>query len=149
LSGYEVKFTLKGKNEEERQKYLLTTYASSDYQNWNIWVNSALEYHIDPSFLMCVGLAETTLGNRMKTENNIGNIYTFMTPQEGIDWMGKTLNNRFLAQYTHVSELSRWGNEAGAIYASSNANWHNNVIRCLSAMKGRFVEDDYTFRIVE
>ncbi len=108
-----------------------------------MWVNSALEYHVDPSFLMCVGLAETTLGNHMKTDYNIGNIgntdsgdtYSFTTAQEGVDWMGKTLNNRFLIQYTHVSDLSRWGNGDGPIYASSSANWHNNIIRCLSAMK--------------
>ncbi len=157
LSAYEVKFTLKGNTEEDRQKYLLSTYASQEYKDWNMWVNSALEYHVDPSFLMCVGLAETTLGNHMKTDYNIGNIgntdsgdtYSFTTAQEGVDWMGKTLNNRFLIQYTHVSDLSRWGNGDGPIYASSSANWHNNIIRCLSAMKWRFVEDDYTFRIAD
>jgi hypothetical protein len=61
--------------------------------------------------------------------------------------MGKTFNNQYLGQYTRVSELSRWGNNRGLIYASSPENWHNNIIRCMSALKGRFVEDDYTFRL--
>lgn len=55
-----------------------------------MWVDTALENKIDPSFLMCVGLAETTLGNRLKTAYNIGNIgntdsgsvYVFESPTE-------------------------------------------------------------------
>lgn len=61
--------------------------------------------------------------------------------------MGKTLNNQFLGKYDRVSDLSRWGNKSGSIYASSSKHWHTNVIRCLSALKGRFVEDDFRFRI--
>jgi hypothetical protein len=63
--------------------------------------------------------------------------------------MASTFNNRYLSQYDYVSELSRWGNIDGTIYASSNANWHNNIIRCISSLKGRFVEDKYRFRIEE
>ena len=155
LSKYELKFTLKWKTEGDRQEYLLTTYAAPEFQKWDMWVDTALENHIDPSFFMCVGLAETTLGNHMKTTYNIGNIgntddgstYAFENATEGLDWMAKTFNNKYLIQYNHVSDLSRWGNDTGSIYASSNANWHNNVIRCLSAMKWRFVEDDYEFRV--
>jgi len=39
-----------------------------------MWVDTALDAKIDPSFLICVGLAETTLGNHLKTAYNIGNI---------------------------------------------------------------------------
>jgi hypothetical protein len=152
---YQRKFVIQGEDERARQKYLLEKYATADFNNWDMWVTTALDAQIDPSFLMCVGLAETTLGNSLKTPYNIGNIgntddggtYDFASASEGLEWMTKTLNNKFLSKYTHVSELSRWGNETGAIYASSNANWHNNVIRCLSALKGRFVEDDYNFRL--
>ncbi len=155
LSGYEVKFTLKGKTEESRQHYLLDTYATPDFRDWDTWIDIALENHIDPSFLLCVGLSETTLGNTLKTNYNIWNVgntddgstSTFESPREWLDWMALTFNNQFLSKYTKVSELSRWGNAKWTIYASSNANWHNNTIRCLSALKGRFVEDDYRFRI--
>ncbi|GAB0174794.1 MAG: hypothetical protein HHAS10_06730 [Candidatus Altimarinota bacterium] len=155
LSPYERKFRMEGKTEEERQKYLLNTYATSDFKNWDTWVDISLESKIDPSFLMCVGLAETTLGNYLKTRNNIGNVgntdggdvVSFESPREGIYWMASTFNNKFLGSYDSVSELSRWGNSSGYIYASSNANWHNNIIRCLSALKGKFVEDNYKFRL--
>ena len=55
-----------------------------------MWVDTALEADIDPSFMMCIGLAETTLGNHLKTAYNIGNIgntdsggtYSFNSAQE-------------------------------------------------------------------
>lgn len=104
---------------------------------------------------MCIGLAETGLGRSLKTPFNVGNIgntdsgdtSTFISARDGIYWMGNTLNNKYLGSYKSVSDLSRWGNKSGAIYASSPKNWHENIIRCLSALKGRFVEDDYRFRI--
>lgn len=154
-SSYESSFQIRGETEEERQTYLLKTYASKAFQNRNDWVNAALDAKIDPSFVMCVWLAETTLGNYMKTAYNVGNVgntddgsvRSFSSASAGIAAMTQTFNNQFLWQYSKVSELSRWGNNRGLIYASSPENWHNNIIRCLSALKNRFVEDDYEFRL--
>lgn len=78
-----------------------------------MWVDTALDAKIDPSFMMCIGLAETTLGNHLKTAYNIGNIgntdsgstYTFSSPQEWLTWMTATFNNRFLWKYTKVSVM--------------------------------------------
>lgn len=156
-SAYERKFIIRGEDEKERQKFLLNTYATPDFRSWDMWVDTALEWGVDPSFMMCIGLAESTLGNRLKTAYNIGNIgntdsgstYSFTSPQEWLYWMTHTFNNKFLGKYTKLSELSRWGNPDGAIYASSNSNWHNNTVRCLSALKWRFVEDDFKFRVKE
>jgi murein DD-endopeptidase MepM/ murein hydrolase activator NlpD len=155
ISWYERRFIIQWETEQDRQKYLLRTYATTDFQNWDTWADAALDARIDPSFLMCVGLAETTLGNHMKTLYNIWNVGNtdsgavryFATPRAGIAAMASTFNNRYLSQYTYVSELSRWGNDDGTIYASSNANWHNNIIRCISSLKWRFVEDKYNFRL--
>jgi murein DD-endopeptidase MepM/ murein hydrolase activator NlpD len=155
ISWFERRFIIKWETEQDRQIYLLRTYATVDFQNWDTWADTALEARIDPSFLMCVGLAETTLGNHMKTLYNIwnvgntdsGDVRYFATPSAGIAAMASTFNNRFLSKYTYISELSRWGNDTGTIYASSNANWHNNIIRCISSLKGRFVEDKYNFRL--
>lgn len=104
LSVYDRKFIIRGESEEARQKYLLRTYATPDFQNQALWVDIALDGRIDPSFLMCVGLAETTLGNHLKTSYNIGNIgntdsgdtTSFESPREGIAWMASTFNNRYL-----------------------------------------------------
>jgi septal ring factor EnvC (AmiA/AmiB activator) len=148
-------FVIRGETEEERQKYFITTYAAPSFRNRSLWIDEALGAGIDPSFFMCVGLAETSLGYNLKTAYNVWNIgntdsgstYTFASPKEWLYWMARTFNNKFLGDYTKVSELSRWGNTTGSIYASSNENWHNNIIRCLSSLKWRFVEDDFLFRL--
>ncbi|MBP9779169.1 peptidoglycan DD-metalloendopeptidase family protein [Candidatus Gracilibacteria bacterium] len=153
---YNKKFIIRGKTEKLRQQFLLSKYATPDFQSWDMWIDAGINAQVDPSFLMCVGLAETTLGNHLKTSYNIGNIgntdsgstYSFDSPMEGVEWMAKTLNNKFLKKYTKLSELSRWGNEDGSIYASSSGNWHNNMVRCISALKGRFIENDFEFRLV-
>ena len=155
MTRYKKKFNLIGKDETERQKYLLKVYATPDFNKWQLWVDIALDADIDPSFMICIGLAETTLGNHLKTPYNIGNIgntdsgstYSFASAREWLEWMTTTFNNRYLGKYTKLSELSRWGNSDGAIYASSNSNWHSNTVRCLSALKWEFVKDDYEFRL--
>lgn len=148
-------FTLQWDDEIARQKYLISTYAAPDFRNWSIWVEEATEWKIDPSFLMCVWLAETGLGNNLKTRYNIWNIWNtdswatseFRWPRDGIYRMVKTLNNQYLGDYTKLEELSRYGNKAGKIYASSSDNWHNNIIKCISALKKQHIPDDYNFRI--
>lgn len=152
---YKIRFTLKGDTEEERQKYMLSTYATKDFQDWSAWTDTAIAANIDPSFMMCIGLAETTLGNHLKTPYNIGNVgntdsgatKTFPNARAGIAAMAQTFNNKYLGQYNKISDLSRWGNQTGPIYASSASDWHDNAIRCLSALKWKFVEDDFNFRI--
>ncbi len=136
-------FLIAGNDEIERQKYLLANYATPAFANHDTWTEEAVGAKVDPSFLMCVGLAETGLGNHLKTAFNIGNIgntdsggtYDFASAREGIYWMTKTLNNKYLGKYTTIDQLSRYGNKTGSIYASSSSNWHNNVVRCLSALK--------------
>lgn len=67
----QTKFILIGNNENERQLYLLSKYATPDFQDLKIWKSTALANKIDPSFMMCVGLAESTLGQHLKTQYNI------------------------------------------------------------------------------
>ncbi|MDD2487813.1 MAG: peptidoglycan DD-metalloendopeptidase family protein [Candidatus Gracilibacteria bacterium] len=149
------KFYIVGDTEIDRQKYLLTKYATKDFNDWNIWVEEGMNGKIDPSFLICVGLAETGIGKNLKTAFNVGNIgntdsggtYDFSNAREGIYWMVKTFNNKYLSKYKTIDKLSRWGNKDGSIYASSEKNWHNNVTRCLGSLKGTFIEDDYKFRL--
>lgn len=155
-SKYET-FVIRGENEIDRQKYLLKNYAVPDFQDWNMWTEEAVGAKLDPSFLMCIGLAESGLGRNLKTPFNVGNIgntdsggtQDFASARDGVYWMGKTLNNKYLGDYQRLSDLSRWGNKTGPIYASSPKNWQENIVRCLSSLKGRFVEDGYLFRLTE
>lgn len=107
--------------------------------------------------MMCVGLAESTLWKYLKTPYNIWNVwntdsgstYTFTSAREWIHWMTKTFNNKYLSQYNEIRELSRYGNNnpEKPIYASSDFNWHNNITKCMSHVKGEYIPDDYNFRI--
>lgn len=149
-------FKIVGNNEVERQKYLLNTYAVWAFRNWDMWIEEAVDQDIDPTFAMCVGLAETTLWKYMKTPNNIGNVWntdsgatiTFSSPRAGLHSMVKAFNNQYLSQYDAIEDLSRYGNKNPdkPIYASSPFNWHNNITKCMSHVKWSFVPDNYNFR---
>lgn len=67
-------FYLSGGTEAERQAKLLEKYASNDFQNRDIWVEESIAESIDPTFVLCVGLAESTLGKNLTTDGNIGNV---------------------------------------------------------------------------
>lgn len=150
-------FRLSGANEIERQKNLLDKYATLSFKNWDIWVEESIDWWIDPTFTMCIWLAETGLGRNLKTPFNIWNVgntdswatITFPNARSGIHAMIKWLNNKYLSQYDEIRLLSRYGNkdQSKPIYASSPDHWHNNIIKCMSAIKGKFVPDNYNFRL--
>ena len=151
-------FKLEWDTEIERQQYLIKTYAVWSFNNWEMWVDEALDANIDPSFLMCIWLAETTLWKYLKTAYNIWNVWNtdswatkvFNNAQEWLYAMTQTLNNRYLSQYDSVNQLSRYWNKdlTKPIYASSEDNWHKNIIKCLSHLKWNYVPDNYQFRIL-
>jgi len=160
---YKDKLDMKGKrvfkiewnSEIERQKYLLSHYAVWRFRDWNMWIEESLNWNLDPTFMMCIWLAETWLGNHLKTAYNVGNIWNtdswgtwdFPNARAWVYWMWKTLNNKILGKYNELSQLSRYWNKSWAIYASSSDHWHNNIVKCMSAIKWRYIPDDYNFRI--
>lgn len=64
-------FLIAGSSEVERQKYLLANYAVPAFANVDVWTEEAVGAKLDPSFLMCIGLAESNLGNHLKTAYNV------------------------------------------------------------------------------
>ena len=152
-------FKLEWRNEIERQKYLINKYAVWSFNNWQMWIDESLDWNIDPSFVMCIWLAETTLWKHLKTPYNIWNIWNtdsgattnFPNAASWVYWMIKTLNNKYLSQYSEIRLLSRYWNkdENKPIYASSPENWHNNIIKCMSHLKWTYVSDSYNFRLID
>lgn len=150
-------FKLSWTTEIERQKDLINKYAVWSFKNWQMWIDESLDWNVDPSFVMCIWLAETTLGKNMKTPYNIWNVWNtdswatkvYPNAQSWIYWMVRTLNNKYLWQYNAISQLSRYWNKnlKKPIYASSPDNWHNNIIKCMSSLKWTYVPDDYNFRL--
>jgi murein DD-endopeptidase MepM/ murein hydrolase activator NlpD len=148
-------FYLSGESEPERQNKLLQTYASSDFQEHALWVEESIAESIDPTFVLCVGLAESTLGKNLTTDGNIGNVWNtdsgarrdYNSPRSGVRAISSVVNNTWLGWYTTVDQLSGWGNPIGPIYASSQTNWHENIIKCMSAIKGKYVGNKTGFRL--
>lgn len=149
-------FRLEWATESERQKNLINKYATSSFRNWSMWVEESLDWNIDPTFVMCIWLAETGLGRNLKTPYNVWNIWNtdswatkdYMNARSWIYWIVRTLNNRILWHYNEIKDLSRYGNKTWPIYASSPDHWHNNIIKCMSAIKWMYVPDSYNFRII-
>jgi murein DD-endopeptidase MepM/ murein hydrolase activator NlpD len=148
-------FYLPGDSESERQEKLLSIYASNDFQDKTLWVEESIAESIDPTFVLCVGLAESTLGKNLTTDGNIGNVgntdsgarRNYSEPRSGVRAISSVVNNTWLWGYTTIDQLSGWGNPIGPIYASSQTNWHENVIKCMSAIKWKYVGNKANFRL--
>lgn len=148
-------FYMDGSTEAERQEKLLNTYASSDFQDRTLWVEESIAESVDPTFVLCVGLAESTLGKNLTTNGNIGNVGNtdsgarrdYGDSRSGIRAISSVLNNTWLGGYATIDQLSGWWNPIGPIYASSQTNWHENVMKCMSALKGKYVGNKANFRL--
>ncbi len=150
-------FKLDWNTEIERQKSLIDKYAAGVFRDWKMWVDEWLDGNIDPTFLMCIWLAETWLWRNMKTQYNVWNVWNtdswatkqFLNARSWIYWMVKTLNNKYLWKYNAIKDLSRYWNVDWQIYASSPDHWHNNIIKCMTNVKWYYVPDNYNFRIMQ
>lgn len=160
-------FKLEWENEIERQKYLINTYATPAFRDWQMWVDESLEWNVDPSFVMCIWLAETTLWKNLASQYNVWNVWNndrwdrkaLEDPRSWIYLILHTLNNKYFKNYSSVWEMSwawrevlwlPWCKETWTYcYATDTQNWHNNVIKCMSHLKWNYVPDDYDFRIIK
>lgn len=166
LSSNTKVFKLEWKDEIERQKYLISRYAAAWFNDWQIWVNEALDWSVDPSFVMCIWLAESWLGKSLTTAYNIWNVWNndrwdrkdFKNAREGISAIVYTLNNKYFQNYDNMWYLSWgwrvelwlpgcWATPTEYCYASSMNHWHNNIKRCLTHLKWVYIDDNYNFRL--
>lgn len=143
-----------GNTVDERSQSFLNSYAKGVYRDLDFWNTVVEGTNIDRDMVICVGFAESTLGNYLSTSNNIGNVgnndrwdrIAYTSPYEGARLIALTMNNAYLGHYHTINQLSRYGNEDGKIYASSPINWQTNVLKCLSKIKGYTIPEDFPFR---
>lgn len=156
---------LEWKTEIERQQYLINNYAAAWFRDWDMWINQSLDWWIDPSFVMCIWLAESGLGKSLVSAYNVWNVGNndrgdrkdYGSAKEWISAIVWTLNNKYFKDFNNMWMLS-WGGRAELglpwcwsapteyCYASSMNHWHNNMKRCLTHLKWVYVQDDYNFR---
>lgn len=97
-------FYLGGDTEAERQQKLLEKYASDDFRDRGMWIEESIVESIDPTFVLCVGLAESTLGKNLTTNGNIGNVGNtdsgarrdYSDSRTGIRAISSVVNNTWL-----------------------------------------------------
>jgi hypothetical protein len=122
-----------------------------------MWIEESMRESVDPSFVLCVWFAESTLGQNLTTAGNIGNVGNtdsgdrrdYDGPRAWVRAIAAVVNNRWLWHYNTIDQLSGWGNPRGPIYASSPTNWHENIVKCMSALKGKYIGNYSSFRIVK
>lgn len=134
---------LSGATVDERAQKFLNSYGVGVYRELPFWDSVVIGTNIDRDMVICVAFAESTLGQYLATNNNIGNVgnndrgdrIAYGTPYDGARLIAFTLNNQRLGNYHTIKQLSRYGNADGKIYASSPINWQTNVLKCLSKIK--------------
>ena len=143
------------KTVDERAQNLLNSYWVWVYRDLNFWESVVEWTNIDRDVVICIWVAESTLGQYLTTSNNIGNVgnndrwdrVAYTTPYAGARVIPLTLNNQHLWNYHTINQLSRYGNADWKIYASSPINWQTNVMKCLSKIKWYTVPEDFPFRV--
>lgn len=136
----------------ERMKELLSHYDNS--APYEVRQVVARIYRVYPEALICIAYADTSLGNFLKTPNNIGNVgnndrwdtLSYSTQEAGVNAIGKVLTNQYLWDYNTIDQLSRAFNLTGKIYASSTDNRHNNVTNCIGMIRNKGIPDNFAFR---
>jgi len=160
-------FKLEWTDEIERQKYLIKKYAVWSFNNWQMWIDESLDANIDPSFTMCIWLAETTLWKNLSTAYNIWNVWNndrwdrkqLPDARSWIFAILHTLNNRYFWNINSIAKLSwAWRKKLDLpacwepwafCYATDVNNWHRNIVKCLSHLKWTYIPDDYNFRLIK
>lgn len=137
---------------ENRMKEFLSHYdRAPEYEVRKV---VARIYQVYPEVLICIAYADTSLGNFLKTPNNIGNVGNtdsgktkyMHTAEQWVAAIWQTLTNQYLWDYVSINQLSRYWNDDWKIYASSTVNRHNNVTNCLGMIRDKWVPDDFAFR---
>ncbi len=148
-------FYIPGETELERQKNMLDKYAGTAFRDQKMWIEESISESVDPSFVLCVWFAESTLGQNLTTAGNIGNVGNtdggdrrdYDGPRAWVRAIAAVVNNQWLGHYKTIDQLSGWWNPRGPIYASSPTNWHENIVKCMSALKGKYIGNYSPFRL--
>lgn len=111
-------------------------------------------YKIKKEAIVCIAWADSGLGKKLKSKNNIwnvgnndrGNVVHFATIEKGIEAMFRVLNNRYLGHKQSIGSLSPGGGGNAPFYATSPENWNNNVLNCLNILLDENIDENWIFR---
>lgn len=143
---------LQSSSREERMRELLREY-------WKEYLYETFFYGwkmfgIYPELAICIAKADTSLWRQTKSKNNLWNVWNndrgntveFDDEYKAVRAIYQTLNNQYLWGYQYIWELSRKYNKEWKVYATSEENWHNNVVNCMWVIRGETVNEHFAFR---
>lgn len=134
----------------------------------DLFISAGKLYNIKPELLVCIAQADSSLGNALKSTNNIGNVGNndrgdtkhFDSLGLAIAGIGETLNNKYLKGNTMIGQLSQGGRDIMGTkydcskapspfkcYATSKFNWNKNVKLCLQdILQDKTIDEKWEFR---
>lgn len=133
----------------------------------DLWIKYGLQENIKPEVGVCIAVADTGLGDSLKTSYNIGNVgntdggstQSMSSWEHGIEMLFKTFNNGKYDNLAMIGELSGNGRIAlglpgckqATCYATSvgsSGYWNGNVISCLRKLTGdKTIDEHYEFKL--
>lgn len=144
-----------GNTVEERMKFALKKWWSPIFQpTYDTWIRSWITSKIDPVFLLCIGIRETSLWRYLKSKNNVwnvgnndrGDIMEFDTPEDWIKAIPRVLNNQYLGSKNDLISLTWCWEKRSPVYWTWEwilPGW----IGCISAIKNAQIPENWNFRL--
>ena len=136
------------------------------YNNYNERVKYSKRIWIKTEFAVCLARAETDLWKLIKSNHNLFNCgnndrwdtIAFTNFEHNFNSLWEIcLNNKYLSNKTTLSHLSpnhkesscktNPSNECTKVYASSQENWGNNMMNCLSNLYNKNIDMEYKFNL--
>ena len=163
----ESKFNFQPTEEAGIEAFLQKNAAGFVKEKADLFRASGKLNKVSPELLVCIAQADSSLGNALKSSNNIGNVGNndrgdvvhYSTLEEAINRIGLVLNNNMMGGIEKVGHLSQGGrNIIGSqyscadapapykCYASSEYNWDNNVVGCMNEILKVDVDENFKFR---
>lgn len=144
-----------GKTTEERTLNYLTKNGYPPFNSLELWKKASKWHKLPTELGVCIAVAETSLGRNFASSWNVWNVWNndrwdridLWSPLQGASLIFSALENKYLWDYYTLDKLSWYGNQDGAIYASSLINRQTNVTKCLSAIHGYWIPDDRPVRL--
>lgn len=141
---------------ERRQQYL-AKYGFGEFSRLSLWEDAAAGHAVDLDMGICIATAESGMGRNLSSARNVGNVgnndrgdrIDLWWAIEGASLIYYALENEYLWSYPTLFNLSGYGNKSGPIYASSEFNWQNNIMKCLTSIKGYRIPEEYPIRLMK
>lgn len=114
-------------------------------------------YWIKEWVVLCITIAETSWGNRWYGKQNIWSVWSndrwdrpvYALMETWLEWIGKTLNNKYLWKTQTLWCLSNaWSckEDISSRYATSEHNREANMVACLSSIYGEIDPSSFIIR---